>query len=351
MISASHNPPEYNALKFFKKGGMFLSSKDIKKLSSYLGKKISYSFSSEEIFSQKEAYFLHKKSLLQEIPYPKKRFRIAIDTMGGSTTYIVKELLEEIGMEVLSLYEEELPKFPRVAEPKISSLKKFSLWMKEKKADIGFAYDPDGDRMAILLKGGKPLSEEYTLALFLYRALSYREGDVVINLSTSYLSEEIAKKAGRKVFRTSVGEYYVVKKMKEKKALLGGEGNGGVIDFKIPSYGRDGLCATLWILSLLEEVGDLEELINQLPKYSLLKVTIPWEKEWEKEKWIEKISSLISSSQVFLQDGIYVRHKEGLPWIHVRPSNTEPILRIFIEASHQKESRELKKKLLSLFQK
>lgn len=355
MISASHNPEEYNAFKMIKKGGEFFEQKDVdlfvKGLSSPGAWKDHRGYGAK-IESQAEAIGLHIDSIIasvfggeegikKTITNP-KRFKIAVDTLGACAAPAIEPLLKRLNLSALFIYPEVLNRFPRKPEPTPDALKKFAKFVKDNKCDIGFAFDPDADRLAIVGPDG-PIGEELTLPLAMMAALKKQKGKVVVNLSSSFANNMAAKLFGCETLRSKVGEAHVTAKMKKLKAVFGGEGNGGVIDPKIDSYGRDALAGVAWILRLMHQSQfGVNDLLKQLPALHIKKSAIKGDPKGLKEL-TGKLNKELKGWGKITEDGFYYHHPEGLPWIHIRASNTEPIIRIIAEASSKKELNDILK--------
>ncbi|RKY84817.1 phosphoglucosamine mutase, partial [candidate division KSB1 bacterium] len=274
-ITASHNPIEYNALKFFDNKGFLLDEKSIKDITdNFINNKINYKPYDKigKLRDKVNAIQHHIKSIssleiidIQKIR--KRKFRVALDLINGTAAVLIPELLSKLGCKLFMINARPDGMFRRNPEPVPENLKELSQLVIEKKADIGFAFDPDGDRLAVVDNKGNPVGEDNTLALVVKYVLSRKKGDIVVNASTSMVIEDIAKEYSIKVFRTKVGEVYVAKKMQEIKSPVGGEGNGGII-FSDLHYGRDAFIGAVLILQMLAEKGKtINEIVNKLPTY------------------------------------------------------------------------------------
>lgn len=339
MITASHNPIEWNALKFVKKGGVFITGKDIERIKGCLDGYLSIRWNEIKTVHQNiqavkdhiDRILAHPFINVDEIR--RKRFKVACDCVNGAAYRAIPELLRRLNCEVIELNCEPSGIFPHNPEPRKENLKELDKILQDGQADIGFATDPDGDRLVIGLKSTGILSEEYTVPLASYYVLKKKKGPIVVNLSTSMLIEKIASMFKVKVHRTPVGEANVVEKMVQIGALIGGEGNGGVIFSEINPT-RDSLTGIALVLSLAAE-ENLEEIYSILPEYSLKKERL----EFTGNLPLEKIKKEFKGAHYDERDGIYIRFRRK--WIHIRKSNTEPILRIYAEAPEPKEVEEL----------
>lgn len=337
VITASHNPQEWNGLKFIGADGMFLPEKEIYALFQEAdSRKRVYKgwdeLGNEETFP--DAIDNHLQ-LIYDLPYldidliRKRAFKIAIDCVNGAGATIIPKLLTHFGCEVIELNTEFTGKFAHNPEPVPQNLIDLAVAVKENHADFGLAVDPDVDRLAIISNEGNPLGEEYTLALAVKFVLSKKLGYVVVNLSTSRVIDEIAQYYNVLLFKTKVGEINVSQRMKEVDAVIGGEGNGGVI---LPElhYGRDAIVATALILQALAEFGDtISQLKQSLPQYYILKDKESI-KNIDANNVIEHFAEKYKDEQLDLTDGLRIDRCDS--WIHLRKSNTEPIVRIIVES-------------------
>ena len=337
MISASHNPIEYNALKFIKKGGMFFNDKDNVHFINILKHGLARSESKKLgslVSAGLEAEDLHIQDILKKIPCPEKvKLRIALDTLGGAGTFIAKKFLEKLQADVYSIFPDILPVFPRQPEPNQKSLRKLSDFVRKNKCDIGFGFDPDADRLVVVGSSGLVLGEEYTFPLVALEALKHRRGGIVVNFSSSWLNRWLASQFDRNFYLAKVGEANVLDLMLRKKAELGGEGNGGVIDRQVSSLGRDSISGMAWILSLMHnENRAIDELAQKFPKTYMKKIKFKLTRNLKIHSLKTKLKKEFSGFIVNEEDGFYFSAKEGIPWIHIRSSNTEPVVRIIAEA-------------------
>lgn len=350
VISASHNPSEWNGLKWYLEKNF--NSQEFKKFFNiFNNKKIKYVNwkNLKPVKINQNAFKIHINKILNSVNVPlikKKNFKVVLDSCNGAGSIITPFLLEKLGCEVIKLNCSNSGLFVRNPEPLPQNLKQLCRSVLDFNANIGFAQDPDADRLAIVSEQGIPIGEENTLALTTKYILKKRKGKIVVNLSTSRMIDDIAMK--KNVIRTKIGENNVVLKMKEIGAIWGGEGNGGVIDPLI-HYCRDSLIGIGIILQYLaEENKTITQLLKEIPQYYILKTKIEYPKN--------KIPSLISilnrkykNEKINMLDGIKIDREKD--WIHIRPSNTEPILRIIIEAKNKNETQkiynEIKKIILS----
>jgi phosphomannomutase len=349
QISASHNPNEWNALKLLNKNGEFMSPEEnqamLSKLDSAqnnfakwneLGKVIEYEKGLDD----------HIDAVLQ-IPYieinkiRKRKFKVLLDCVNGAGAYSMTKFLKILGCEVIEMNCDKNGIFPRLPEPIPENLKSTMKAVKKYNAEIGIVVDPDVDRLVLITEKGEPFSEENTIAQAVKFWLSKKKGNVVVNLSTTRAIDDIANSYKCKVFRSPVGEANVVKKMKEVKAVIGGEGSGGVILPKAV-FGRDALTGTILLLQhLVEFGGSMSQLKNSLPQYFISKKKI----EIGKRNPDEVINSLIKeykNQKINTDDGLRIDFDDH--WVHFRKSNTEPILRCIVEAKSLSSANQLAEK-------
>lgn len=336
-ITASHNPPEWNALKFVGNDGTFLNERGIEILKEKLNKRPIYKRSEEIKKLLREEYIeKHIERIIEdEIFKGEKKFRVGIDGANGAASLAVPLLCERFGSQVFKINCDKFGEFEREPEPTKENLNSLKQLVINENLDIGFATDADGDRVVIVLKGGEILSEEYTLPLFINYMLSKikEKRPVITNYSTSKMVDEIAKRFGAQVKRTKVGESFVVEKMKEENSILGGEGNGGVI-YRNINFTRDSLIGIAGILCLLKEVGDSREFKKLVPNFYMRKIKIPY-KKINFKKFIDKFKA----KEIVEEDGILFNFDDG--FLHIRKSNTEPIIRIIGEFREEKRLKEI----------
>lgn len=353
MISASHNPVNYNAFKFIQKKGAFFDAAYNKKFLQNLETNENwgtYKKQGKILKAQKVAIDEHVQEVLNAISLPLlKKIRIGLDCVGGAGSLAAVDFLESTGASVFSIFSKETPFFPRPPEPVPKALKKLGELVIEKKCHIGFALDPDADRLAIVGPDGRAIGEELTVPLALLSALGSRKGDVVVNLSSSHLNRWAAEKFSRKLFRSKVGEANVVSMMQQKKAAFAGEGNGGVIDPEISSVGRDSLAGMGWVMKLLSKESNLYEHTKEFPQLVIIKKTLK-----ANTSLLPKIFSQLKeqfSDFIFDEsDGLHLSRANGFPWVHLRSSNTEPIIRIIAEAESKREVNHLVSKIERFFE-
>lgn len=338
VITASHNPSEYNGLKFLQTDGTFLSPDQCEELFKAVDQNVSidtpdslglvsdYSTANEEHIDK----VLAAKCIDAE-NIRKKKFKVVVDCVNGAGSFILPMLCEQLGCEVITMNCNGDGNFTRVPEPLAENLNELEQEVINTGADIGFATDPDGDRLSIVSNNGNAIGEEYTLVLAVKNYLNYQKTMVVTNLSTSMMLESIANE----IIRTRIGEAHVVQKMNELNIPIGGEGNGGVILEEV-HLGRDSLVAISMILSLLSSSGkSISDEISNIPQYIMIKDKIRVDDKID----FDSLETIFDCNEINKIDGIKFIWLNK--WIHIRKSNTEPIIRIFAEAKTQEEVDEL----------
>jgi phosphomannomutase len=350
-ITASHNPPQWNALKFVSDAGIFLNKQQGRKvISLFKNKQQNYAgfdglgFS----FRYQTAIEDHVKRILVlpflNVPLIKrKRFKVVTDTCHGAGGPIFELLLKKLGCQIVSLYAEPNGDFPRPIEPQAKNLKALESAVKKQQADIGFATDADVDRLSIVSNQGKALGEEYSLALAVMFMLQNKKGAVVTNLSTSRMMDDAAGRYGIKVIRSAIGEANVVQAMKKHKAVIGGEGNGGIIIPKL-NYGRDATAGMALILQLMAKSNkSISQLSQEIPQYCMIKETLEVR---DPKKLLALVKKKFAGQKIDASDGIKVNFADS--WLHVRSSGTEPIVRVIAEAKDRKKAQGLVDKIKKL---
>ena len=339
IISASHNPAEWNALKLVASDGSFLPEAEFQKLQDKL-ESGEYDFVDSNAVRENQTYDKADEDHIELVlslshmnveEIKKRGLKVVVDCVNGVASEVLPNLLELLGCEVTKIHCEPNGLFPHIPEPLEQNLSDLIETTKENEADIGFAVDPDGDRLAIVSDGGKYLSEEYTIVIATDVVLSGlpKGQKVVTNLSTTRAIEDIAGKHGAEVIRTRVGEINVIQEMKKVNAVIGGEGNGGVI---LPEahYGRDALVAAALALQFLTNSEEsLSRIYSKMPQYVMLKRKVELGNV-SSETLLKSVAEHFSEYEVDTRDGVKITKPEG--WIHVRVSNTEPIMRIYGEA-------------------
>lgn len=347
LITASHNPIEWNALKFVNENGFFLDPSEGAELRRrFEGDKPLYRpwdgvgavAVGPDVVGEHIRHVLHS-SLFDVEKIRSRRFKVALDGTGGAGSDAARALLDRLGCEVTAIHCEATGTFPRPPEPKPENLGDLSEAVKRSGAVIGFALDPDGDRLSLVSETGRPLVEEATLALAVDYILPRRKGPVVVNLSTSRASEDIALREGVPFHRTPVGEAHVAARMLETGAVVGGEGNGGVMLSDIHPA-RDALAGmTVLLQALADGEPSVEGLACRLPRYEILKSVVPAD-TFDEERLLARLQEERGECAVDRRDGIHLSWKDR--WVHVRASNTEPVVRIVVEAPDRRGAEELR---------
>ena len=353
-ITASHNPAEWNGLKFLNSDGIFLGPKECEEFYALSDTNLGHYANHDHLGTVVHSQHLVQQHLYDVIALPfvestrlrERKFRVVVDAVNASGSFIVPKLLQELGCEVVPLFCEGDGRFPHTPEPLPENLTFLSQTVREERADFGIAVDPDADRLVLIDERGEPIGEEYTITLVtdfvlgLYKNEMDDDPVVVVNLSTTRAVNDIAKKHGGRVVRTPVGEINVVEGMKREGAIIGGEGSGGVI---LPSlhYGRDSLAGiAVALAALLKFGGPLSELRRSLPEYSIVKKKVPLLEGNIPQSLFEKIRDFAGEkADSNLDDGLRLDFAQS--WVHLRASNTEPILRIIVEAPTEKEAEDL----------
>ena len=347
-ITASHNPPEWNALKFVGPDALFLSGArghellDIYHQGEYTkarGTRIRVVESMPGALDQHIAAVLEA---LGPLPADRRRPRVVLDACNGAGSIVGPRLLEALGAEVIGINTTPDGRFPRPAEPTPENLKALCAAVREHRADIGFAQDMDADRLAIVSELGEPIGEERTLVLAVEHVLGRTPGPVVANLSTTHALEPVAQRFGCAVFRTPVGEANVTEGMQRHRAVIGGEGNGGVIYPRI-NFARDSLVGMGLLLHRLADSGrTVSELVSALPALEIVKIQFPFPSQRLGEV-LRKARKEYADFPMDLRDGVKVMLPDA--WFLLRGSNTEPVLRVVAEAASEDAARGVAEKV------
>ena len=360
ILTASHNPIEWNALKFVGPDGVFIdetAGAQVRALAAEgpivradhgsLG-----SMTTDADALQRHVAAVLKLPGVQAGRVRKRRFRVALDTCRGAGGAIMPNLLERLGCDVVGINLETDGKFPRPPEPIPEHLGALGAVVQRVQADIGIAVDPDVDRLAIVDERGEPIGEDYTLA-FAVRAVLGKNGEggrgkgkgpaspavVVCNLSTSLVVEDAARDCGAAVVRAPVGEVHVARAMIEREALIGGEGNGGVM-YSALHVGRDAPVAAGLVLALLARDGRrVSEIVADSPRYTIVKDKVPRGRAGGLAPAYAALRARFPDATVDERDGLRLGWRDR--WLHVRPSNTEPVVRLIAEAPTPLEAQQL----------
>jgi phosphomannomutase len=345
MLSASHNPIEWNALKFIASSGLFLEADEGAEMRSLVQGGIPYVTWDElgTVERYDGAVEAHIQKVLS-IPYLQvekikaRRFKVALDCVRGAGAVIMPKLLERLGCQVAAINMEPDGHFPRPPEPVAENLGELEDLVRKSHAEVGLAVDPDVDRLALVSDEGRAIGEDYTLALAARIVLRHRRGPVVTNLSTSRVVEDVAVAAGVPVIRAPVGEVNVAVRMRTERAPVGGEGNGGVILSEV-HLGRDAPVGVALILQLLLEEGrPLSRIVRELPRYVIVKDKLD-RPSASLDSVYDALRGAFPGAAADMQDGLRLAWPDR--WVHVRPSGTEPIVRVIAEAPTAEEAGEL----------
>ena len=343
-ITASHNPAEWNALKFIGPTGLFLDSGQARELLDIYHQGEYTKVGGAELRTVEEvegATDLHIKSILDalgSLPQTKRKLRVVLDSCNGAGSLVGPKLIEALGAEVIRLNTTPDGSFPRPAEPLAENLGDLCRTVKEYQADVGFAQDMDADRLAIVSNEGEAIGEDYTLVLAILYVLGHEKGPVVANLSTTSAVADVAQRFDCPVFLTKIGEVNVTDAMTQQHAVIGGEGNGGVIYPRI-NFARDSLVGMGLVLHLLAESGkSVTELLADIPRYTIVKEKMACPSD-RIPAVLKMVRQEFAKYPMDTRDGVKVIVPDG--WLLVRGSNTEPIIRVVAEARSEERARGL----------
>ena len=345
ILTASHNPAQWNALKLLNEKGEFLSAKDgeviLKKVKasdySYADVKNLGAIKPLEGMDVKHINQVLDLNLVDVEKIREKGFRVAIDCVNSVGGVVLPQLLNALGVkEVIELYCEPTGEFPHNPEPLPEHLSHISETMIREKADVGFVVDPDVDRLAIVCEDGTMFGEEYTLVAVSDYILSRTPGNTASNLSSTRALRDITEGYGHSYFPSAVGEVNVVETMKENRCVIGGEGNGGII-YPDLHYGRDALVGIALFLSHLAQSNETcSNLRKRYPDYSISKNKVTLPEDVDADRLLVAFEKEYAGFNVNTVDGVKVDMPEG--WVHLRKSNTEPIIRLYAEAGNKEEA-------------
>lgn len=342
-ITASHNPAEWNALKFVNSEGLFLSPGQARELLDIYHQgdytKVTGS-DMRSVENYSDALDAHIKAILDAVgALPSgQKLKVALDSCNGAGSIIAPRLLEALGAEVVTVNTIPDGSFPRGAEPIAENLGELCKLVKDSGADVGFAQDMDADRLAVVNEKGETIGEEFTLVLASWFVVNKTPGAMVTNLSTTSAMDDLANKFDCSLHRSKIGEANVTEMMQKVGAVIGGEGNGGVIYPRI-NFCRDSHVGMALILHLLAQTGrSISDLMAELPQHVMIKekLNCPSDKIAEVLKMVRRE---YANEEIDLRDGVKISFVDG--WLHVRGSNTEPIIRLISEAESEKRAREI----------
>jgi len=341
ILTASHNPKQWNALKLLNEKGEFLSAKEGEWILQLADEENFMYAPVDDLGQLTERNDLLDKHIQKIIDLPlvdaqaikKAGFVVAIDAVNSVGGIAIPKLLQALGVkEIIELYCDVTGDFPHNPEPIPEHLTQISQVVKEKKAHVGFVVDPDVDRLAIINEDGTMFGEEYTLVAVADYILKHKKGNTVSNLSSSRALRDVTEKYGASYFASAVGEVNVVKSMKDKQAVIGGEGNGGVI-YPDLHYGRDALVGiALFLTHLAHTAKSCSTLKKQYPQYTIVKNKMQLTPDLNVDKVLQAVEKAYAQHDVITVDGVKIEFEHG--WVHLRKSNTEPIIRIYAESKN-----------------
>jgi phosphomannomutase len=355
ILTASHNPIQWNALKLLNEKGEFISANDGAEILK-IAEAESFDFAEVEKlgkYSTNDKYFKKHIDLILKYKFvdvkaiKKANFKIAVDAVNSTGGIIVPQLLKALGVKkVVKLYCEPTGKFPHNPEPLPEHLKEISKAVAKNKCHLGIVVDPDVDRLAFIQEDGKAFGEEYTLVAVADYLLSKKKGNTVSNLSSTRALRDVTENAKGKYTAAAVGEVNVVTAMKESNAIIGGEGNGGII---IPDlhYGRDALIGIgLFLTHLAKSKKKASELRKSYPAYFISKNKIELTPKIDVDKVLVAVKEKYASEKINSIDGVKIDFEASREWVHLRKSNTEPIIRIYAESQSEKKAEALAQRMI-----
>lgn len=352
ILTASHNPKQWNALKLLNENGEFINADEGRTLLE-IAEKNKFEFASVDALGKhfpKNDYIKKHIDAILDLPFvktasiKKETFKVVVDGVNSTGGIAIPELLEKFNVEVIPLYCEPTGDFPHNPEPLKEHLGDLCKAVVENKASFGIAVDPDVDRLVFVDENGELFGEEYTLVACADYILSKNPGATVSNLSSTRALNDVTKTYGQNCYYSAVGEVNVVTMMKEKNAVIGGEGNGGVIYPEL-HYGRDALVGTVFFLSLLTERNcSVSDLKKQYTNYFMSKNKITLQEGMDVDGILLKVKEKYADDKPSTIDGVKIDFSAS--WVHLRKSNTEPIIRIYTEATSQEEAATLAQKFV-----
>jgi len=337
IVTASHNPIIWNGLKYLTSKAVAPPPAEFAKIKQIYDEGRNYWVRVENLAQpapNSETHALHVRKVLDHVDVlgiSTKRFKVVLDSVNGAGCVATATLLNKLGCQLIHINNTPSGQFPHEPEPTEKNLTQLAAEVKRQKAHVGFAQDPDADRLAIVDENGTYIGEEYSLALAAKLVLGKKPGIAVTNLSTSRMIDDIALATQSRVIRTSVGEANVVDAMLSNNAVIAGEGNGGVIDPRIVP-GRDSLVGIAYVLQIMAEKGQkLSDIVATIPRYEIVKTKFECQRA-DANRAVEALKHEFAAEQIDVQDGLRIDWPADRAWIHARPSNTEPIMRIIAEA-------------------
>lgn len=338
VITASHNPIQYNGIKLLLENGVAPPPGKAEQIKRYFFDKNFASVDSADcgqVTSSGQGDATHIAKVLAIVDreaIASKKFKVVLDSVNGAGGRITKKLLTELGCEVTAINDEPTGLFAHEPEPTAANLTGLCEVVKSEGTDIGFAQDPDADRLAIVDENGRYIGEEYTLALAAKYVFSKRTGKAATNLSTSRMIDDVVERADGHVIRTAVGEANVAAAMLEHDCIIGGEGNGGVIDLRVGPV-RDSLAGIALVLQLMAETGkSISRLVGEIGGYYMSKDKFPADQN-QAQHILNSARKVFADAKLDSTDGCRFDFHDG--WLHLRASNTEPVMRVIVEAKDQ----------------
>jgi phosphomannomutase len=355
IFTASHNPKQWNALKFLNHKGEFISANDGETILGYIsdGKLDFAEVDDLGTISKYENGIADHVNMIDEYPLVNKAaiksygFKVVVDCINSTGAISIPPLLDRLGVEYILINEEVSGEFAHNPEPLAIHLTELSEKVKSANAHMGISIDPDVDRLAFVSEDGEMFGEEYTLVAVADYILSKKKGNTVSNMSSTRALADVTKKYNQNYYASAVGEVNVVNAMKENNAVIGGEGNGGIIvpDFH---YGRDALIGIALFLSYVaEKKQSLSDLKASFPQYEMIKDKIQLTPEVDIDKMIDLVKGKFANEKQSTIDGLKIDFAEG--WVHMRKSNTEPIIRVYAEGKDKETAEALANKIKALF--
>jgi len=353
IITASHNPKQWNALKLLNSHGEFISAKageEVLRIAE--DKAIEYeevssigSYSTDDTYIDKHIERILKLKLVDVEAIKAKNLKVVIDCVNSTGGIAVPKLLRALGVEqITELYTEPNGQFPHNPESLPENLSELSNQVKKYKADLGIAVDPDVDRLALVCESGEMFGEEYTLVAVADYVLANKKGNTVSNLSSTRALQDVTEKAGQEYHASAVGEVNVVQKMKEVKAVIGGEGNGGIIYPEL-HYGRDALVGIALFLTHLVKSNKTASILRATyPNYVIAKKKLDLDTSANIDKLFDQIGEKYANYDVNTEDGVKITFDKD--WVHLRRSNTEPIIRIYAESTSETSSENIANQIM-----
>ena len=353
ILTASHNPKQWNALKLLNSKGEFLDG-EAGALILEIAESENFDFAEVDDLGKitviddyidRHIEEVLKLKLVDADKVSSAKFKVAVDAVNSTGGIAIPALLKRMGVEVIELYCEPNGHFPHNPEPLKEHLNDICELMKKEKADLGIVVDPDVDRLAFIDENGEMFGEEYTLVACSDYVLSKTPGNTVSNLSSSRALRDITEKHNGEYNASAVGEVNVVQLMKDSNAIIGGEGNGGII-YPEAHYGRDSLVGTaLFLTYLAEKKESVSSIRASYPSYYMSKNKIQLTPDLDVDGVLKAVEKRHASEEISTVDGVKIDFTEN--WVHLRKSNTEPIIRIYTEAKSQQEADELAQKMIS----